>query len=77
MSRNGRDRTESPWYCPQCVIWVGWKHDECLEGHDCPRLPLRYDDIETDNSWQVTRRDRLRGTWRSLADRLSRGDGDR
>jgi len=62
------NRDESPWYCPKCEggMWVGWKRDTCGEGHERPRLPLRYDDVDVDNSWQVTRRDRLRGALRSL-----------
>jgi hypothetical protein len=60
------DRDESPWYCPTCEVWSGWKTDQCLEGHDRPRLPLRYDDVAFDDAWRVDRRDRLRGALRSL-----------
>ncbi|WP_018257663.1 hypothetical protein [Halomicrobium katesii] len=60
------DRHESPWYCPECAIWVGWKLDTCSEGHDRPRLPLRYVDVEYDDAWRVERRDRLRGKVHSL-----------
>ncbi|ELY66938.1 hypothetical protein CYV19_05150 [Natronobacterium gregoryi SP2] len=75
MTRDDRPRTESPWFCPECEIWVGWKHDECSERHHRPRLPLRYDDVEFDHSWQVTFRHRLRGKLRSLFNRVNGGIG--
>lgn len=60
------EREESPWFCPECETWVGWKLAACLEGHNRPRLPLRYSDVEFDYSKRVTLRHRLRGKIRSL-----------
>jgi hypothetical protein len=71
MSENGsgrdRPRSESPWYCPGCRSWNGWKLETCLgcdEGR--PRLPLRYDDVAFDDSRKVTLRHRIRGKLQSL-----------
>lgn len=58
--RDDWPRDESPWYCPGCGLWVGWKRDRCSCGQTIPRLPLRYDDVDTDNSFEVTRWDRLK-----------------
>ena len=76
------DRTESPWLCPDCETWVGWKRETCGNGHDCPRFPMRYCDVDFDVSWKVSRQDRLRGKLRSIqwtaVDRLViRGDDPR
>ena len=58
-SRRERPRSESPWYCPECELWVGWKLDECATGnHARPRLPLRWDDVRKP-AFRVTRRDRV------------------
>lgn len=65
MTRD-RPRSESPWYCPECELWIGYKLDECNDGHERPRLPLRYDDVPYDDSWRVTSRDRLRSKLLSL-----------
>jgi hypothetical protein len=64
-------REESPWYCPNCGSWIGWKLDTCLNGHDRPRLPLRYDDVEFDHSAYVSWRHRTRGKIRSLLGKWS------
>lgn len=54
-------RDESPWYCPECELWVGWKLDECVTGgHSMPRRPLRYDDVPFDDSHRVNWRHRLK-----------------
>lgn len=67
------DHRDSPWYCPGCERWVGWKRSECSCGRQEPRLPLRYEDVDVDSSRRVTRRDRLavklRGVWRCLSRR--------
>jgi len=70
VSRRDRGREESPWYCPDCRTWVGWKRDTCANGHECPRLPLRYDDVPFDYSLKVTRRHRIVGKLRSLRDHI-------
>ncbi|QKY16419.1 hypothetical protein [Halorubrum sp. CBA1229] len=58
-TREDRDRSKSPWYCPKCTAWVGYQLDECVtDGHDRPRRPLRWDDVEKP-SFEVTYRDRL------------------
>ena len=54
-------REQSPWYCPKCEIWVGWKLDSCSSGHSRPSFPLRYDDVDFDYAHKVSRTDRLRG----------------
>ena len=63
------DATPSPWYCPHCEMWIGKKLDSCLEGHSRPRLPLYYDDVDFDDSWRVTQRDRVRAKLRRLIGR--------
>jgi len=66
------DQRESPWFCPDCEHWVGWKRQQCSCGREEPRFPLRYDDVTFDQAWRVTRRDRLvaklRGARRCLGD---------
>ena len=63
------DVTPSPWYCPHCEMWIGKKLDSCLNGHARPRLPLYYDDVDFDDSWRVTQRDRVRAKLRRLIGR--------
>ena len=65
------DRSESPWYCPVCVTWVGWRLDECSNGHARPQLPLRYCDVPFDYSRKVTLRHRLRAKLRGLLEVLA------
>lgn len=60
------DREKSMWYCPHCVMWCGWKLDECQDGHSQPRWPLRAADVDRKPAWEVTRRDRLRAKFRGL-----------
>jgi len=43
--------------------------DSCLDGHARPRLPLYYDDVDFDDSWRVTQRDRVRAKLRRLIGR--------
>jgi len=65
------DRSESPWYCPECKAWVGWRLDRCVrEGHSRPRFPLRYCDVDFDYSLKVTRWHRLRAKLRGLREVL-------
>lgn len=61
------------WYCPTCQIWVGWKLDECLAGHDRPRFPVYVDDVEIEHSRDVTTGHRLRAKLRGLLAELGRG----
>ena len=57
--RQDRPRSKSPWYCPKCETWVGYKLEKCVTGgHDRPRRPLRWDDVEKP-SFEVTIRERL------------------
>lgn len=58
------DRDESMWYCPDCEMWVGWKLDECSEGHKRPWRPLRSVDVDKDHAWNVTLWDRIRAKFR-------------
>lgn len=68
------DRRESPWYCPGCEHWVGWKLDECIGDceRDRPRWPLYHEDVEFDDSHYVTARHRLRAKIRGLVAELRR-----
>ena len=63
------DATPSPWFCPHCEMWIGKTLDSCLNGHARPRLPLYYDDVDFDDSWRVTQRDRVRAKLRRLIGR--------
>lgn len=48
------------WFCPGCETWVGWKRDECANGHTTPRRPLRAADVDRKPAWDVTLVDRLK-----------------
>lgn len=61
--------TRSPWYCPECELWVGRKLKDCGDGHGRPKLPLLYEDVDTDNSRRVTVQDRLRSKVLRLLER--------
>lgn len=63
------DVTRSPWYCPECELWVGRKLEDCMDRHGRPRLPLLYEDVDVDNSRRVTFRDRIRAKVRRLLER--------
>jgi len=52
--------SRSPWYCPDCELWIGYKLETCSEGHSPPRIPVRHDDVDVDDSRLVTRWDRFR-----------------
>lgn len=69
MSRN----LESPWYCRQCEVWVGYCRDRCLEGHHRPRWPLTYEMAGKKPAYRVGWRDRLRAKVRGLRS-IIRGD---
>lgn len=56
MTRN-RPREESMWYCPDCEVWVGYKRDECANGHSEPWRPLRAADVDVTAAWQVSKWD--------------------
>lgn len=60
-------RDESMWYCPKCRTWVGRKLDECVgAGHERPRYPLYYDDVDVDHAHDVTAYDRLSAKLRGV-----------
>ena len=61
-----RDRNRTMWYCPRCATWVGYKRDECAEGHPRPWLPVRAADVDVDDARRVTLADRLRAKVRGL-----------
>ncbi|QHS17797.1 hypothetical protein GWK26_11930 [haloarchaeon 3A1-DGR] len=51
--------TPSPWYCPECELWIGKKLPECKAGHSPPLRPLLWDHVEKP-AFRVTLGDRLR-----------------
>ena len=61
---------ESPWYCPECETWNGWKLTECLGcGRQPPRIPIRHADVPFDDSTKVGLRDRVRVKAKKLLSR--------
>lgn len=58
---------ESPWLCPDCRTWNGWRLDRCLGcDREPPRIPVRVDDVATDRSFEVSTKDRVRVKLRKL-----------
>jgi len=71
------DQRESPWFCPDCEHWVGWKRRQCSCGRREPRFPLRHEDVAVDQAWRVTRRHRLLAKLRGARRCLGNTEGGR
>lgn len=64
------DELPSMWYCPTCQSWLGTKIEVCFEcGNPRPRWPLLEDDVDVNDSRDVTLADRVRSKVRRVCGR--------
>lgn len=57
---------EHPWYCPRCKRWIGYKLDECPDGHRRPHITVTQADVSTERASEVARTERFHAKLRKL-----------